>query len=69
VTQSKNAPLACERASISIAGSYEMMDGGDDEECEPGARHDDCPSMIVRRKGVSPDFGLIEFGDITAVLD
>ena len=46
-----------------------MMDGGDDVECEPGARHDNCPFMIVRRKGVSPDFGLIEFGDITAVLD
>ncbi len=45
------------------------MDGGDDAECEPGARHDDCPSMIVGRIGVSPDFGLIEFGDITAVLD
>jgi hypothetical protein len=46
-----------------------MMDGGDDAECEPGARHDDCSSLIVRRKNVSPDFGLIEFGDITAVLD
>ena len=55
--------------AISVAGSYEIMDGGDDAECEPGARHDDCPSMIVGRIGVSPDFGLIEFGDITAVLD
>jgi len=45
------------------------MDGGDDAEREPGARHDDCPPMIVRRVGVSPDFALIEFGDITAVLD
>jgi hypothetical protein len=44
-----------------------MMDGGDDVEYEPGARHDNRPSMIVRRKGVSADFGLI--GDITVVLD
>jgi hypothetical protein len=57
------------RASISIADRYEMMDSRDDVECEPGARHDDGPSMIVRRKAVSPDLGLIECGDITAVLD
>jgi hypothetical protein len=55
--------------AILIAGSYEMMEGGEDVECEPGARQDDCPSMIVRRKGISPDFGLIELGDIAAVLD
>ena len=54
---------------LSIAGSYQMMDGGDDVQCEPSARHDDRPLMIVRRKGVSPDFGLFEFGDIAAVMD
>src|SRR5258705_4371751 len=48
----------------SIAGSYKVVNRGDDVECKPGARHDDCPSMIVRRKCVSPDFRLIEFGDI-----
>src|ERR1700704_3935742 len=53
----------------SNAGSYKVVNRGDDVECEPGARHDDCPSMIVRRRSVSPDFGFIEFGDITAVLD
>jgi hypothetical protein len=46
-----------------------MMEGGEDIECEPGARHDDCPAMIVRWRGVLPDFALIEFGYITAVLD
>jgi hypothetical protein len=61
--------LPCLLASISIADRYEMMDSRDDVECEPDARHDDCPSMIVRRKAVSPDPGLIECGDITAVLD
>jgi hypothetical protein len=55
--------------AFSIAGSHERVDGGDDVECEPGARHDDCCSVIVWRKGVSPDFGLIGFGDITAVLN
>ena len=54
---------------LSIAGGYQMMDGGDDVECEPSARHDDRPSMIVRRKGVSPDFGLLKFRYIAAVLD
>ena len=44
-----------------------MMDSGDDVECEPGARHDDDTSMIVRWISVSSDFALIEFDDITAV--
>jgi hypothetical protein len=40
----------------------------DDVECEPSAPHDDCSSVVVRRKCVSLDSGLIEFGDITTVL-
>jgi hypothetical protein len=39
-----------------------------DVKCKPGAPHDDCPSVVVRRKCVSLDSGLIEFGDITTVL-
>jgi hypothetical protein len=55
------------RADLSsIAGSYKVMDGGDDVESEPNARHDDEPSMIVRPISVWPDFGLI---DLAAVLD
>jgi hypothetical protein len=46
-----------------------MMDGDDEVDCEPGARHDDCPSVIVVWIGLSPDFAFIEFGDITAGLD
>src|SRR5882757_6901281 len=51
----------------SIAGSYEGVNRGDGVECEPGARHDDCPAMIVSRIGVSPDFAVIGFGEIKAV--
>src|SRR5947209_14221680 len=40
----------------SIAGSYKVVNHGHGVECEPGARHDDCPSMIVMRRGVSLDF-------------
>jgi hypothetical protein len=53
----------------SIAESQKLVNRGDDVECEPGARHDDCPAMIVKRSGVPPDFARIEFGDIAAVLD
>src|SRR5712692_8302157 len=53
----------------SIAGSYKGVDRGDDVECEPGARHDDDPAMIVRRRCALPDVALIGFGDVTAVLD
>src|SRR3954454_11862373 len=31
------------------------MDDGNDVECEPGARHDDEPSRIVSRTGISCD--------------
>src|SRR4051812_35608930 len=42
------------------------MDDGNDVECEPGARHDDEPSRIARRTGVSRDVvpvGLAAFLD------
>ena len=40
-------PLCEMRADLSsIAGSYELVDDGDDVQCEPSARHDDEPSMI-----------------------
>ena len=45
------------------------MDGGDDVESEPTARHDDEPSMVVGRTGVRADFTLIDLADIAAVLD
>src|SRR4030081_2125593 len=53
----------------SIAGSYKVVNRSDDVECEPSARHDDCPAMIVGRGGVSPGFAPIGFGDVTAVID
>src|SRR5882757_5926845 len=56
-------------ASISIAGSYNVVDGGDDVECEPAARHDDEPSRVVRQISVWPDFRLIDFADVMAILD
>src|SRR5258705_3435134 len=43
----------------SKAGSQKVVNRGEDVECEPGARHDDRPAMIVKRKSVSPGFGLI----------
>src|SRR5712671_4487611 len=54
---------------LSIAARNEMMDGQDDVECEPGARHDDYPSMIVRRQAVLPDLALVEFRGLAAILD
>jgi hypothetical protein len=49
------------------------MDGGDDVERKPDARNDDRTdtdlSMTACRIGVSSDFALIEFVDVTAVLD
>jgi hypothetical protein len=42
---------------------------GDDVECEPGARDDDEPSMIVRLISVCPGFALIDLADFTTVLD
>jgi hypothetical protein len=56
----------------SIAGSYEVVNRGDDVEREPGARHDDWTDAgpsIDQGIGVSPDFALIEFAGITAVLE
>jgi hypothetical protein len=37
------------------------MDDGGDVECQPSARYDDDPRLIVGGRGVSPDFALIEF--------
>ena len=48
--------------------SYVPVESGDDVDDEPGACDGDRPSMAVISEGVSPDFSLIEFGDITAVL-
>lgn len=40
-------------------------EGSNDVEGQPGARHDDCSSMIVRRKEVSLDSEFIQLGNIT----
>jgi hypothetical protein len=42
------------------------MDDGGDVECQPGARYDDDPRLIVGGRGVSSDFALIEFADASA---
>ncbi len=69
-------------ASISIAGGYKVVDGGDDVENKPSACHDHEPFRIVRRRGCMraltqgsirptsawPDFALIRFPEFTAVL-
>lgn len=51
-----------------MADRNEMMDGGDDVECKPAARHDNSASMIVGQKALLPNLALIECGDIAAVL-
>jgi hypothetical protein len=42
-----------------MSGSHQRIDDGEDVEGEPDARHDDGPSLIVRRGGVSFDFAVI----------